>query len=61
MIERPLNKADEKLSALSPIEISYASEPEGIKLSIISSENETWVTKILRATTAAILLKQHGK
>ena len=56
-----LKKADEKLSALSPIEISYASEPEGIRLSIISSENETWVTKILRATTAAILLKQYGK
>ena len=52
-----MSEAEGKLSALTPIEISYAPEPEGIKLSIISAERETWVTKILRAVTIAILLR----
>ena len=52
-----MSEAEGKLSALTPIEISYAPGPEGIKLSIISTEKETWVTKILRAVTVALLLR----
>ena len=50
--------AAELMSQLGPLEVSYAPEPEGIKLSIISGADETWLTKALRAATIIILAEQ---
>ena len=48
----------ELISQLGSVEVSYAPEPEGIKLSIISGADETWLTKALRAATIIILAEQ---
>jgi hypothetical protein len=46
------------MSQLGSIEVSYSPEPEGVKLSIVSGTNETWVMKVLRAVTIIILAEQ---
>jgi hypothetical protein len=48
----------ELMRQLGSIEVSYAPEPEGVKLSIISGADETWVMKALRAVTIIILAEQ---
>ena len=50
--------AAELMGQLGSVEVSYAPEPEGIKLSIISGADETWLTKALRAATIIILAEQ---
>jgi len=50
--------AAELINQLGSIEVSYAPEPEGVKLSIISGADETWVMKALRAVTIIILAEQ---
>ena len=46
------------INQLGSIEVSYAPEPEGVKLSIISGADETWIMKALRAMTIIILAEQ---
>jgi hypothetical protein len=48
----------ELIRQLGSIEVSYAPESEGVKLSIISGSDETWVMKALRAMTLIILAEQ---
>ncbi|MFQ6041128.1 MAG: hypothetical protein ACE5PV_09760 [Candidatus Poribacteria bacterium] len=48
----------ELMNQIGSIEVSYAPEPEGVKLSIISGTDETWVMKALRAATIIILAEQ---
>jgi hypothetical protein len=50
--------AVELVQQLGSIEVSYAPEPEGVKLSIISGSDEMWLTKVLRAATIIILAEQ---
>ena len=50
--------AAELVHQLGSIEVSYAPEPEGIKLSIISGADETWVMKALRTVAIIILAEQ---
>jgi len=48
----------EILPEIGAIEISYAPEPEGIKLSIVSSSNETWVEKLLKVALVAVYARE---
>jgi len=48
----------EILPEIGAVEISYAPEPEGIKLSIVSGSNETWVAKLLKVALIAAYARE---
>lgn len=48
----------EILPEIGAIDISYAPEPEGIKLSIVSGSNETWIEKLLKVALVAVYARQ---